>query len=553
MSKLFLLFSLLIFSGCLSEKSSQTEVRNLEKDDEQRAMRLKRKNLIDDIPQYQKLATESRFALIIGNNDYENFTTLSNAVNDATDIGKKLEKVGFKVFRVLNGNRDEMNRKMQQFSNLLKKSGGVGMVFYAGHGLEMGGTNYLVPVDSNVKDKFDIPDENVALNTLLARLDEAGNRLNIVVLDACRNDPVKDGDFRATFGKGGLANPPSASGTYIAYSADVGEYSEDGKGRNGTFTKHLLANLDKEIPLNKVFQNVRAEVEKETDGKQSPASYDKTTGDFYFKLPDGNFPKQVVQPEPIPTQEVEENVFTWSGKNFKFPELRREKSFQNAISQKHFSPQGEFESFEDFQKRKQTFYTNVLNSWLGEQKISMNYNPNEYLFTVHEQKFGFKFKFSVPFSEAESFKRNTKNFKFLFQKRNGKLFIIGAKSGNFSTNLNLDISEKIRETREKTLEVGNLMFQDFDLPEKMNWNSAISYCENLELVGLSDWRLPNKNELKIVRDNRYSFSNLRSNTSWYWSINKYNSSGSWIVHFYYGDDYWSYQTSNSFAVCVRDL
>ncbi|EJF06585.1 hypothetical protein ThvES_00013150, partial [Thiovulum sp. ES] len=288
MSKLFIVLSLLTFSGCFSEKNSQAEVRNLEKasnSEDGRILRLKR---VEDIPEYAKLSLESRYALVIGNNNYQNFTTLKNAVNDATDIGKKLEKIGFKVFKVLNGNRDEMNRKIQQFSNLLKKSGGVGMVFYAGHGLEMAGKNYLVPTDSNVKDKFDIPEENVALNTVLARLDEAGNRLNILVLDACRNDPVADGDFRETFGNGGLALPPSASGTYIAYSADIGQVAEDGKGRNGTFTKNLLENLDKEgIPLNKVFQLTRKAVEKDTDGDQSPASYDKTTGDFYFVLPKG--------------------------------------------------------------------------------------------------------------------------------------------------------------------------------------------------------------------------------------------------------------------------
>jgi uncharacterized caspase-like protein len=286
MKYIFITILALSFSGCFSEKNSQTETRKLvESSEEERKMTLK-KAKVEDIPEYAKLSTESRYALVIGNNNYQKFTTLKNAENDARDIGNKLEKLGFQVFRVFNGNKDEMNLKIRQFSNLLKKSGGVGMLFYAGHGLEMAGKNYLVPTDSNVKSKFDIPDENVALNTVIARLDEAKNRLNIVVLDACRNDPVADGDIRAGFITQGLTNPPKAKGTYIAYSADVGELAKDGDGKNGVFTKHLLANLDKEgIPLNKIFQETRKAVEKETDGEQSPASYDKTTGDFYFVLP----------------------------------------------------------------------------------------------------------------------------------------------------------------------------------------------------------------------------------------------------------------------------
>ncbi|EJF06210.1 Protein of unknown function (DUF1566) [Thiovulum sp. ES] len=87
----------------------------------------------------------------------------------------------------------------------------------------------------------------------------------------------------------------------------------------------------------------------------------------------------------------------------------------------------------------------------------------------------------------------------------------------------------------------------------MNWKSACEYCEKLRLLGFSDWRLPNKDELKIAQKNKNSFRNLQSKDFWYWSINKYNNSKSWIVYFYDGGDGWNNQTNDSFAVCVRDL
>ena len=107
------------------------------------------------------------------------------------------------------------------------------------------------------------------------------------------------------------------------------------------------------------------------------------------------------------------------------------------------------------------------------------------------------------------------------------------------------------EISEKTVSIGNLMFQDSDLPDKMNWNSACEYCEKLKLLGFSDWRLPTKDELLKAYENRSQFKNIKD--SYYWSVTEYDSSGSWIVYFDNGFDGWSFQTSSLYAVCVRDL
>ena len=199
-----------------------------------------------------------------------------------------LRKLGFSVTELHDTNRDEMLKAIEKFGNQLKTNGGVGLLFYAGHGLEMGGTNYLIPTNADIDDKLDIKNDGISLNDLLYRMENAGNRLNIIVLDACRNDPFVDRTLasRVIGSTTGLSIPPVARGTYIAYSADIGQEASDGTDRNGLFTKHLLSAIQKEnVPLNDVFKLVRDEVEKESDRKQSPASYDKTVGEFFFTLP----------------------------------------------------------------------------------------------------------------------------------------------------------------------------------------------------------------------------------------------------------------------------
>ena len=236
----------------------------------------------------KKYREEKRLALVIGNKDYSDLTSLKNPINDSRAMQTALEKLNFEVFYLENGTKRAMRSKIDDFTTLLKQSKGIGMIFYAGHGLEVGGTNYLIPTDAIIEKKLDVKNESVSLDDILYQLEESKNRLNIVVLDACRNDPFKNRSItRKVLGESkGLATPPSAKGLYIAYSADVGQEAQDGDGKNGTFTKHLLENIEQAgLNLNKVFQITRKDVEIETDGKQSPASYDKTTGDFYFIVP----------------------------------------------------------------------------------------------------------------------------------------------------------------------------------------------------------------------------------------------------------------------------
>jgi|GEM_PF-4103267 len=262
--------------------------KNKKRNDEDRAIKL---------IQYKN---ESRYALLIGNNDYRDLNPLKNALNDSDDMAKALKRLDFEVTEIKNGTRSEINEGISKFASKLKSKKGVGMVFYAGHGLEVGGNNYLIPIDAKIEDQVDIKNEGIALNDLLYRLENAGNRLNIVVLDACRNNPFpsRSVSSRVIGDRVGLAMPPNAKGTYIAYSADIGEEASDGSGKNGIFTKHLLSAIEIEgVQLNDIFKIVRKGVEEDTDGKQSPASYDKTTGEFFFTIP--NSKPNIISSEDI--------------------------------------------------------------------------------------------------------------------------------------------------------------------------------------------------------------------------------------------------------------
>jgi len=260
------------FSGCEFENPFQEEnSRTVDFEQQNRGQILG-----TDISEFSRAMVlryknEKRLALVIGNNNYLMLKPLANAVNDSKSIGQALEQLDFKVTYLKNGTRKAMNTQIEEFTRLLKRHRGVGMVFYAGHGLEVGGQNYLIPTDAIIDDKLDIKTESVALNDIIYRLEKAGNRLNIVVLDACRNNPFKDRSItRKVLGENiGLANPPKAKGIYIAYSADVGEEAQDGSGKNGTFTKFLLVNLKKDgLKLNDVFKYTRRDVEIETEGKR---------------------------------------------------------------------------------------------------------------------------------------------------------------------------------------------------------------------------------------------------------------------------------------------
>ena len=242
-----------------------------------------------------------RYALVIGNSSYKS-SPLDNPVNDAQDMATSLRRLGFFVIEKENSSKKDMVESIREFGDLIAK-GGVGLFYYAGHGMQIDGKNYLIPVNANIKHEDEVASESVDVDSVLAKMYSAGNRLNIVILDACRNNPFVR-SFRS--GSRGLARMNAPLGTLIAYATSPNSVASDGERgeRNGLYTKHLLVNM--EIPnleIGQMFKRVRGAVQMATNNAQITWESSSMVGDFYFvaQTTGVNQPRVVNKPKPQPT------------------------------------------------------------------------------------------------------------------------------------------------------------------------------------------------------------------------------------------------------------
>lgn len=165
-----------------------------------------------------------------------------NPVNDARDIAKLLEKSDFNVSLLLDASYHDMENAVQSFGKHLKRNGGVGLFYFAGHGLQVNGRNYLIPVDTNLTTESDIESKTLEVGSVLNKMEASGTRVNIIILDASRKNPY-DHIFKSS--SKGLAEMDTPIGSIIALAASPGSISCDGEDRNSIYTKHLLLNLKK--------------------------------------------------------------------------------------------------------------------------------------------------------------------------------------------------------------------------------------------------------------------------------------------------------------------
>jgi formylglycine-generating enzyme required for sulfatase activity len=226
----------------------------------------------------QELRTEKRVALVIGNGAYKSITPLKNPPNDAKAMAAALRSLGFDVISKINVDKREMREAINQFGVEIQGSG-VGLFYYAGHGVQSSGRNYLIPVNASIGSEGDVEDEAVSVDQILSRMGDARNRMNVVILDACRNNPFSS--YRSL--SRGLTQMLAPSGTFIAYSTAPGSVAEDGKGANGVYTQALLKEIKVPgVPLEDMFKNVLSDVKRQTRGKQIPWTSSSVEGDFYF-------------------------------------------------------------------------------------------------------------------------------------------------------------------------------------------------------------------------------------------------------------------------------
>jgi outer membrane protein OmpA-like peptidoglycan-associated protein len=233
-------------------------------------------------------SAEDRLALVIGNSSYEN-GVLPNPVNDARAVAESLRGVGFKVSTVLDADKPKMERGIRDFVVSLEDAGAdaVAFVYYAGHGVQAGGENYLIPVGAHIERQVDLEIEAVSANWVLQRLEASHARLRFLVLDACRNNPLPRSIFRSS-GQG-LAEMQAAAGTFIGYSTSPGIVALDGKGHNSPYAEALARQIDASgITAESMFRRVRNDVVKTTNGEQVPWDASSLIGaDFCFHGPCG--------------------------------------------------------------------------------------------------------------------------------------------------------------------------------------------------------------------------------------------------------------------------
>lgn len=234
-----------------------------------------------------QLPASRRVALVIGNSGYAHVGALTNPKNDARAVAAALRRLGFaEVMERYDLNREAMGKALKDFGDLAAGSEWA-LVYFAGHGLELNGTSYLIPVDAELKRDAHVPDETIALDRVQAKVD-AASKLGLVVLDACRNNPFTARMMRSrstrSLGRG-LANVEPEGNVLVAYAAKHGTVAEDGAQANSPFTQALLAHIEEAgLEINILFRKVRDLVRKTTQGRQDPFIYGSLGSELlYFK------------------------------------------------------------------------------------------------------------------------------------------------------------------------------------------------------------------------------------------------------------------------------
>src|SRR5580658_7203452 len=245
---------------------------------------------------------ETRVALVIGNSAYAHGGRLTNPANDSALVAQALRRVGFTVIARSDLGKEDLEAALKSFT---RAAGGadIALVYYAGHGIEKGGTNYLLPVDASLAADTDIDFEAVPLDLVMHSVGGA-TRLKIVILDACRDNPFRDAMRRSAGTRGigmGLAKPPDPEegDMLVAYAAEAGSTAEDGAGADSPFATALARHIpDPGVDIRIMFGKIRDDVRKATNQRQEPAVYESLGGEQFFMVPGAPVPGQTVASGP---------------------------------------------------------------------------------------------------------------------------------------------------------------------------------------------------------------------------------------------------------------
>lgn len=237
-------------------------------------------NTITPLNGISSMGYSNRYALVIGNSNYTS-APLRNPSNDAKVMATELSKLNFEVLLYTNVDKVKMKEAIRAFGDKIAQNKGVALFYYAGHGLQSNGVNYLVPLNAKIEREYDIEDECVKADMVLRMLEIQENPMNIIILDACRNNPYSSGTRSLDRG---LAQPTTApKGSIIAFATAPGKTASDGDGDNGLYTQELIKAMRKPgLSVEQVFKEVRVNVINMSQSKQTPWENSSLLGDFFF-------------------------------------------------------------------------------------------------------------------------------------------------------------------------------------------------------------------------------------------------------------------------------
>ncbi|MGV8059704.1 MAG: caspase family protein [Smithellaceae bacterium] len=429
-------------------------------------------------PSPSSAANERRMALVIGNGSYA-ASPLRNPVNDATDMASSLKMMGFNVILKTNASKKDMGKAVEDFEKQLKGRD-VGLFYYAGHGVQVNGVNYLIPIGSKVNEETDMEYEAIDAGRILAAMHNAKSRVNIVILDACRDNPYVRSFRSSTRGLAVIARAPT--GTIISYSTSPGDVALDGKGRNSPYTSLLMQYMKQPgLTIEQVFKNVRQKIDSDTDGKQVPWELSSLKGDFFFIHGKSNALAATAEilpsPKEKPADELDLAMAKVQEKKDEEDRIKSEKEgMYRALASdiKKYRSIKEADIDETLKVRAWQSLIKKYPQWTANVGIGKEMGIIDQV--LHEDKSGL--------------------FKKILEENDISIIREIAKDGRFIAYDNWTVLDT------KT----NLMWAAVDNGTDINWANAKSYCDSYRGGGYTDWRMPTQDELAELFDSSKSYN-----------------------------------------------
>ncbi len=481
------------------------------------------------LPGIVTAAPERRTALVIGNSAYSSWP-LKNPVNDAAAVSAQLQELGFTVILKRNANLRVMKDALADFGNRLKQ-GGVGLFYYSGHGLHIGGVNYLVPVEERINQAADFMHETMDLGKVINEMANANNGLNVVILDACRNNPYYPGFRNVARGLSRVSKTPA--GMFIAYSTWTNRMvkDEDRDGEISPYTKALLENINKPgVTINEIFMNVRSKLIKETG--QMPWESSSLDRDFFF-IPDS--------PGTAATIPASKTTYNLEDANRKAEEEERRIAEEKASFEKKKTPEvnrqivaEETERLTAEQGRasqEEARYLEAAKASLEEEQRQIAEERKR--LTAAQEREG-------PAEEAR-------------EKAKKSAILAMAKPPSPPTVRETERDGRFIAYRDGTVldTSTNLMWAAKDNGRDIKWAKAKSYCESYRGGGYKDWRMPTQDELAGLYDSDKSYRSMcgevkltkliRLTCGAPWASETRGSDAA-LFYFYYGSRTWVRQS-----------